>query len=211
MRIRFPKGMKCIEALEEAIQFFEENMEDYPYLRSDMHIYLYLKDADGKICTLNDTDYRFDGRRIVDATEERIEIGKKKLKACLNEEIQRLSEAVSDAEVILERYKKYLHRAEEKGFKTAETWRYEIEELKKRIDGECSERVRIAEKLKQCVEEHELVFHIDTETDSYNKVTALRILVEIDPKCKVFADPLYYIPENFFFHRKPDVSNWFEA
>lgn len=202
--------MKCIEALEEAIMFFEENMSDYPYLRSDMYIYLYLKDDIGKVCTLNDSDYRFNGEKLVDTAQERIETGKKKLLYDMYVVINRGYEAVSNAEAVIEHYKKYLYRAEIKGFSTAETWRKEIEKVRKRIDGEYAEEVKTAGMLKQCLEANELVFHVRTETDSYNKLVSALILPEIDPDCKTFKQPIYFASGEFCC-TKPDYSEWYKV
>ena len=210
MRIRVAKDMKYIDAFEAVIHFLESNMDDSPYLRSDMYIYLYLKTSDGKVCISNDMDYYYDGNRMIDTIQERIEQGKQCLLARINRTVKKGKEAMNDAEEMLKRYRQNLRNAEENRLSTEDKWRNDIEDLESKIEGEYADRVRISESLQQCLDANDLVFHVHTKTEYNNKVVSIRILVEIDPECRVFEHPVYYVPGEFTFE-KPEYIEWFEA
>ena len=210
MRIRVSKDMNFMEAFDAVINFLESNMDESPYLRTDMYIYLSLKTADGKVCVSNDRDYYYDGNRMIDTVQDRIDQGKKMLLTLIHKSVRKRNEAINEAEERLKRYKKNLRNAMEKGFTTADKWRDDIEDLKSKIEGEYSEEVRTAQSLQKCLDANDVVFHIQTKTDSYNKVVSIRILVEIDPDSRVFDQPVYYVPE-VFSYEKPEYLDWFEA
>ena len=210
MRIRVSKDMKYLEAFEAVIHFLESNMDDFPYLRTDMYIYLYLKTADGKVCIFNDMDYYYDGNSMIDTIQERIDQGKQWLLTNIRRKVRRGLEAINDAEEILKRYKKNLYIAEEKGFSTAGKWRNDIEVLESRIDGELANKVRISESLQRCLDAKNYAFHVYTKTEYNSNKVAIRILAEIDPECKEFGRPVYYVPEEFTFE-KPEEFEWIEV
>ena len=210
MRICIPRGKKYIEALEDIMYYFENNFNDYPYIRTDMYIYFSLKAADGKVCPLNDMDYLFDGEKMIDRTEERINKAKEKLLIEVLSTLDEPEEMIKDAEERIKSYKKYLRQAKQRGYSTAEKWRERIEILEDKINVEYAKSVKNAERVRNCLKQGLTHFHIHTDTDNYNKIKTIRILLEIDSECQFFNAPLYYAAGEYS-HSKPDYDLWLKA
>lgn len=117
MKLVIESGITFDEAVEQLKMFFYEKCADYPYLKSKMNIYVDLKNDKKQICPENEKEFEISGGEIVDvlAREEYdtlLEMIEK-----LKSKLQWLKYQREDKKRDIERDKKYLDTAEEKGRK----------------------------------------------------------------------------------------------
>lgn len=114
MKILIESGTTIDEALNNLKTFFSDQCSGYSCIKSNMHIYVDLKNNKGQICPENEKEFTFSGDKVIDILAKEKQDTFLRLVGRLEHELQWLEIQLKKEERNIIRDKKYLETAEEK-------------------------------------------------------------------------------------------------